>query len=290
MDLVNQKEIWALVAEGGGMRGIFCAGILDSFARQGFNPFSIYIGVSAGASCLASTIAGQSGRNYRLFAVHMRGKNILKSSRFLTGGSVMDLDLLWNSISAADPLDYPKMKENLAGKKFFAVATDCNSALPVYLDMSSPDCVNFLKASSALVPFYRKSVSLGKDSYVDGCYSDPLPVQKAIALGANRIVILRTRAMEKRKKKSLLDKAFQYLLPGNNSSLRNAFLNQAEIYNRCADDIENITKDQNDVQVFSLAPKELFCGRMTKDLEKINRDYESGQKAGFDFLASLVKK
>ena len=36
------------------MRGIFAAGVLDEFLQEKFNPFDLFIGVSAGAVTLAS--------------------------------------------------------------------------------------------------------------------------------------------------------------------------------------------------------------------------------------------
>lgn len=57
------KRKSALVVEGGGMRGIFAAGVLRAFASAGFDPFDLYIGVSAGACHLASHLAGQYDRN-----------------------------------------------------------------------------------------------------------------------------------------------------------------------------------------------------------------------------------
>ena len=57
----------ALVVEGGGMRGIFSAGVLDAFLEMEFDPFNLYIGVSAGACNLASHLGGQYQRNYKIY-------------------------------------------------------------------------------------------------------------------------------------------------------------------------------------------------------------------------------
>ena len=57
---------FALVVEGGGMRTIFAAGVLDSFHENNFDPFTLYLGVSAGSLSLASHLAGDYLRNYRV--------------------------------------------------------------------------------------------------------------------------------------------------------------------------------------------------------------------------------
>jgi predicted patatin/cPLA2 family phospholipase len=55
---MNDKTKSALIVEGGGMRSIFAAGVLHAFGKAGFDPFDLYIGVSAGACHLASHLAG----------------------------------------------------------------------------------------------------------------------------------------------------------------------------------------------------------------------------------------
>ena len=55
----------ALVVEGGGQRGIFTAGILDSWLAQDFNPFSLLIGTSAGAQNLSTYMTRQLGHAKR---------------------------------------------------------------------------------------------------------------------------------------------------------------------------------------------------------------------------------
>ena len=48
----------ALVVEGGAMRGIFAAGVLDSFQQQQYYPFDLVVGVSAGATSAAGYLTG----------------------------------------------------------------------------------------------------------------------------------------------------------------------------------------------------------------------------------------
>ena len=49
---------------GGGMRGIYGAGVADCFLENDIN-FDYCIGVSAGSANIASFLAGQKGRNYK---------------------------------------------------------------------------------------------------------------------------------------------------------------------------------------------------------------------------------
>jgi len=58
----------AIVAEGGGQRGIFTAGVLDAFLEKQFNPFELGLGVSAGAQNLLSYFIGEQGYAKRAIA------------------------------------------------------------------------------------------------------------------------------------------------------------------------------------------------------------------------------
>ncbi len=85
----------ALVVEGGGMRSIFAAGVLHAFGKAGFDPFDLYIGVSAGACHLASHLAGQNNRNFDITLQYSLKSDFINIKRFLSGGHLMDLDWLW---------------------------------------------------------------------------------------------------------------------------------------------------------------------------------------------------
>src|SRR3954470_7287265 len=95
----------AIVVEGGAMRGIFAAGVLDVFHEQGFDPFDLAVGSSAGACNLSSHLAGQHGRNRRCYLTQMRRREFADIRRFFRGGHWLDIDYLWHAFGREDPLD-----------------------------------------------------------------------------------------------------------------------------------------------------------------------------------------
>lgn len=72
-----------LVLEGGGMRAICTAGVLEYFLEKQID-FPYVIGVSAGSAMAASFLSKQKGRNYRV-NIHY-----VTDSRYLSFGSVKD--------------------------------------------------------------------------------------------------------------------------------------------------------------------------------------------------------
>lgn len=182
----------ALVVEGGAMRGIFAAGVLDVFLEQRFRPFDLALGVSVGASNMLSFLAGQHGRTRRCFLDQMSRPEFMDPWRAVRGGHWMDLDWLWDAIEREDPLD--RKAAAASGIEYALVATSARTGKPRYLAPGADDMLEALKASCALPVLYRKMVTLDGESFVDGGLSDPIPVREAYRRGARTMVVLRSRA------------------------------------------------------------------------------------------------
>jgi predicted patatin/cPLA2 family phospholipase len=182
----------AIVVEGGAMRAIFAAGVLDGLADAGFFPFQLAIGVSAGACTLASQLSGQKGRNRRVLCGPMTRPRFISWWRLVRGGHMMDLDWLWDTLDDEDPLDV-RAATSAAGVDFRIVVTDAVTGKAAYLRPQASDLNVALKASSALPGLYRGPVPVGGGLYVDGGIADPLPAEEAFRLGARRIMVIRTR-------------------------------------------------------------------------------------------------
>jgi len=83
-EMSNNGKV-ALVAEGGGQRGIFTAGVLDTWLDAGHDPFDILIGTSAGSQNLTSFVARQKGYAKRLIRGLTRHKRFFQMGRGLMG-------------------------------------------------------------------------------------------------------------------------------------------------------------------------------------------------------------
>ena len=74
-----------LVLEGGAMKGVYTAGVLDFFLDAGID-FAKCYGVSAGACCLCSYLSRQKGRQYSVFTDYLEDKNYWGLSSLLRTG------------------------------------------------------------------------------------------------------------------------------------------------------------------------------------------------------------
>jgi predicted patatin/cPLA2 family phospholipase len=274
-----KTEKSALVAEGGGMRGVFAAGVLDVFFEEKFDPFNIYIGVSAGACNLSSHLAGQYGRNRRLYTDQMTRDEFISIGKFLAGGHMMDLDWLWDIMAKEEPLDTRGAASNLSRKKkeFIIVATSAATGEPMYLSPGPENMLDFLKASSSVPLLYRGFIEIDSVQATDGGVSDPIPVARAFEMGASRIAVIRTRPSGYVKRPGLETFISSRLLR-RHPKLSLAIMKQAGTYGRS---VEFIADPPPGVSVIEISPpRKLLSGRTTKDRMLLTADYETGRESG----------
>lgn len=270
----------ALVAEGGGMRGIFCAGVLDVFMERKFMPFDLYIGVSAGACNLASHLAGQHRRNFRIYTRLMTRPEFISMKKFVKGSHMMDLDYLWKTIDVEDQLAVAEIYRD-RGREFIVVGSSIDTGMPVYMRPEPDNCSESLKASSAVPLLYRGFLEINGIRLVDGGVTDPIPAMEAYRRGARRIVAIRTRPALFRKKKGM-ENYLSSFATRKWPALSEAVKNQADTYGRCVDFLLNPPQD---AEIMQIAPEQpLKTGRTTQELDLLLADYELGRNLGEDFI------
>ena len=103
-----------VVDVGGGLRGIYAAGVLDYCMEHDLR-FDLGIGVSAGSANLASYAAGQIGRNYKFYTEYAFRRQYMGLVNFIFKHSFIDMDYVYGTLCHADgeyPLDYPSLRDN----------------------------------------------------------------------------------------------------------------------------------------------------------------------------------
>ena len=183
-----------IIDVGGGMRGIFAAGVLDGCIDRGIG-FDLAIGISAGSANLASFLAGQRGRNYTFYTVYALRPEYMSLGNFLRRGSYIDMDYVYGTLCNAGgeyPLDYEALRDNPT--RFFVVAADAGTGEPVYFGKEDirQDCYDIFKASSSIPWVCRPYPVEGRPCF-DGACADPVPVRRALEEGCDRVVLLLTK-------------------------------------------------------------------------------------------------
>ncbi|RUT77653.1 patatin-like phospholipase family protein [Ancylomarina longa] len=272
----------ALVVEGGAMRGIFAAGVLDRFLEDGFQPFDFVVGVSAGAINAAAFLAGQKGRNLEVFTKYSLYPEYINWRKFVTGGHLLDLDWLWDITTKKLPIN-----TNI----LFANSVDFEIGVSLNINGSSrfirPNAENLshvMKASCTVPLFYRNYLKIDGQTVSDGGVSAPIPINRAVEKGALKIMVIRSRSKDYRMKQGMENKLSRFLFR-NHPGLSKAIQNRPEVYNSSIDFIQNPPKN---IKIVDVCPPNTFrTKRFTKDFQTLMDDYhlgvESGDKAIFEW-------
>ncbi len=277
-----------VVDVGGGLRGIYAAGVLDYCLDQGIR-FDLGIGVSAGSANLASYAAGQRGRNYRFYTEYAFRKQYMSLGNLITKKSYVDMDYVYGTLCNHDgenPIDYPALRDN--PMEFFVVATDARTGQPKYFDKSDiqQDDYDIFKASSA-IPFVCKPYVVKESSYYDGALSDPVPIEKAFQLGCDRVVVILTKP-ESVLRNSKKDQKTASLIRKKHPAAAEKLCQRAQLYN---EEVALAKEYAKQGKAVIIAPDDT-CGvdTLTKDKDALRRLYEKGYSDGKKIADSLSTK
>lgn len=264
----------ALVVEGGAMRGIFAAGVLDSFIDNNYRPFDFCIGVSAGSTNLAAWLANQRGRSYKVITDYSCRPEFINFPRFVKGGHWLDLDWLWDITIKEINIDVEVMASQPI--PLYVVTTKVETGEAAYIKAIPENLNELLKASCSVPIAYRDFPLINDEPMTDGGVADSIPVIKAYELGARNITVVLSRSLGYKKTPIRNKWLVRKLLPGF-PVLAEAMIQRAESYNRAIDFIENPPADC-DITVIA-PPGSFSVGRITTDLSKLNAGYQLGIEA-----------
>ena len=259
-----------LVLEGGAMRGMYTAAILDCFLDKKINVDCI-IGVSAGALFGVNYCSKQKGRSLRYNKTYSKDPRYMSMKSLLTTGNIVNVDFAYHEL----PLKLDIFDEEAYSKSktdFYAVITNVKTGQPEYKKIINCSIqIDELRASGSM-PFVSKMVKIGEDQYLDGALGDSIPVLKMKEMGYEKIIVILTRPLDYRKKKNnqLLTKLFYHKYPNLINSINTRYIK----YNETLDLIIDM---ENKKEIFVFRPsKELNLNRIEKDPERLQEMYDLG--------------
>ena len=270
---VNKKEKTGLVLEGGGLRGIFTAGVLDFFLEKNIE-FDGCIGVSAGSCHACSYLSKQYKRAFNVSVDYLDDKRYCSMHSLITTGDLFGVDFVYGEIpDKLNPIDNEAFMKSRT--RFQAVITNCRTGEAEYPDVKDfrTDTV-YIRASSSL-PFLSKMVKINGELYLDGGVSDSIPIKKSIENGNTKNIIIMTRDKKYRKKQSKLGKisAIRYKKYPKFVELMNTRFSR---YNEILEYIYELERQE---KVFIIQPETpLNLGRIEKNREKLTNVYNIGYK------------
>lgn len=259
---MEQKQKTAFVLEGGAMRGLYSAGVLDVFMQNGISADAIY-GVSAGALFGINFKSKQIGRAVRYNIKYAHEKNYMGLYSLVTTGDIMNREFCFNKlVNELDPFDFETF--NNSPIDFYAVVTNVETGKAEYIKIIEARYgLEALRASGSM-PFVSKCVDFEGSKYLDGAISDPIPLQKAIDDGYEKIIVVLTRPKGYQKHKVCMPYDLFYR---KYPKFIKTAMNQPKNYNATLDLIE---KYEDEGKIIVLRPtKDLKIARVEKNIEKL---------------------
>lgn len=270
-----------LVLEGGGMRGVFTAGVLDYFMDHNIRlPYTI--GVSAGASNGISYISGQRGRSRYSNIDLLQHHNYIGIKHFLRGKGFIDLDFLFYIYpDKYYPFDYERYFRSK--ERFVMVTSNCLTGKAAYYEeKKDPDRLLAILRASCSLPVLCPLSYVDGLPMVDGGVCDAIPVRRAIEEGYQKNVIILTRNKGYRKK----DKDFH--LPGfiyrKYPAIREQLKLRYRNYNQVLEDIDRLEAEGKAIVIRPQNP--IRVGRTDKDVTRLTELYEEGYRCAAALMGS----
>jgi len=275
----------ALVLEGGAMRGLYTAGVLDVFMKNNIVVDAV-IGVSAGALFGMNYLSNQEGRVLRYNKRYLNDKRYMGVYSWVTTGNIMNEEFCFNElVYKLDKFEFDVFADSPI--EFYATVTNVQTGEAEYIridDLEKDNNMEYLRASGSM-PLVSKIVKIGSNEYLDGGISDSIPVREAYNMGYDKVIAVLTRPNNYRKRKSNM---FLYkLVYGRYPRLVHILEERYRIYN---DTIDYINSKEKKKELLVIRPtKDLKVKRLEKKVAKIEELYKLGVLDANDSLEDLKK-
>lgn len=274
-----------LILEGGAMRGMFTAGVMDVMMENGVE-FDGAIGVSAGAAFGCNYKTRQIGRVIRYNTRFSRDKRYCGVRCLLRTGDMYSADFAYGEVPLIhDPFDFDTYMNN--PMEFYVVCTDIEKGEAVYHRYEGWDDHGFdwIRASASM-PLVSRAVEIDGMKLLDGGISDSVPLRYFESIGYDRNIVVLTRPSDYVKKKN----GILPLIKAKYRKYPKMVELMADRHNAYNKDIAYITEKEKRGEVLVIRPEAaLPIGRVDKDPEKLRAVYEIGRQTAEKLLPEIKR-
>jgi len=265
----------ALCLEGGSLRGLFTAGVLDILMEN--HIYTAYVnGVSAGSMCGMNYISRQCGRTKHVNIDFLHDRRYISVKNLLRDRQIFNFEFLFGRLSSEYlPFDWRTFFDS--PQKFETVATRCTTGKAEYFDKDS--CQTMIAAlwASASMPLLSRMVTVNGRKYLDGGISVPVAYQRAFDLGYEKVIVVLTRDKKYRKgpENRLIEKGYRrYFAPL--PELLKMIETRQERYNEMYEELDKLEKEG---KVLIIRPdRPVRVKRVEQNPEKLEELYREGKK------------
>lgn len=262
-----------LVLEGGGMKGMYTAGVLEYFMEKDLYFRNCY-SVSAGACHLCNYISKQKKRSYHVGLDYLNDKNYCSVYSLLKTGDLFNVGMCYDTIpNKLVPYDY-KTAARYEGNAF-AVVTNIRTGEAEYMPMREMHRDIAAVRASASLPLVSRNVKIGNEYYLDGGIADAIPIRRSIADGnAKNVVILTKEVGYVRKQAS---RAMRNMIRLRYAKFPKVYELVVNRYVRYNETLRFLDEEERAGRAFVIRPQSPNdIGRIEKDRKKLEVLYQLG--------------
>lgn len=259
-----------LVLEGGTFRPIYSAGIMDALLDRGILlPYCV--GVSAGISNGVSYISGQSGRNLEILLRYRRDRRYVGLRNFIGSRSLFGLDFIYDRIpNGLVPLDRETLSRYPGQLK--VGVTNALTGRAAFLDGCQMDRACTVLRATCAIPLLFPPILINGTPYYDGGICNPIPYEKALAGGCDKLIVILTRPSGYIKSLSQSTKMAARHMRKRFPALEPVLLSRHEAYNAAVAKCRQLERSGKAL-VFR---PEYPLNSMEKNTEQIKANYKMG--------------
>uniref|UniRef100_UPI004057B253 patatin-like phospholipase family protein n=1 Tax=Acetatifactor sp. TaxID=1872090 RepID=UPI004057B253 len=262
-----------IVLEGGAMRSIFSAGVVDFLMEKGVHVPNI-LAVSAGAYVGMNYASGQHGRCMKALVEPMKEYKYMGVSTFFKKGTFFDMDYLFDVVpKERSPFDFETFQK--FDGRFITSTVNLSTGEAVYHENfeSENQFFQVCKAANSM-PFIAKVADINGVPMLDGGMADAIPIDKALEEGWDKVIVVLTRDITYRKKlKQPVYMALLKMVYHKYPKFIELVEGRAKRYN---DSLEKIAQLESEGKVFLLRPTEVIVGNKESNVEKLTEYYQHG--------------
>lgn len=274
-----------LILEGGAMRGMFTAGVMDVMMENDI-VFDGAIGVSAGAAFGCNYKSKQIGRAARYNMKYCDDKRYCGIGSLIKTGNIFSTDFAYGEVPMKkDIFDFYTYKNN--PMEFYVVCTDIESGEAVYhrYDDFSDHGFDWIRASASM-PLVSEIVEIDGVKMLDGGVADSIPLKYFESIGYDRNVVILTRPGDYRKKKNNIIPLIKLKYKKYPEFVK-AMEERHIKYNET---LEYIAAEEQKGNVLVIRPDEaLPVGRIERNRDNLKAAYEIGRNTAIRKLDKVKK-
>lgn len=261
-----------IILEGGAMRSVFSAGILDFFLDKGIEIPNV-LAISAGAYAGMNYVSGQRGRIVDSVIQPMTEEKCVSFRNYLTKGTFFDMDLLFDEIPRRRaPFDFDSF---FASEKRFITSTiNCNTGETLFFEKfkDSEDFLQVCRAANSM-PLLAKVARYNDIPMLDGGMGEAIPIQKALEEGWKKIIVILTRDEKYRKRKRHFYLQVLRLIYHKYPAFLKLVENRSERYNKSLETIMELEKEGH---AYIFRPTEITIHNNETNVDRLMKYYQHG--------------